>query len=80
MKAFTTRIRRKRGEDGKIVEEKTRSYGRVHKVLHCTSGGLGDSLSCGTTWNRDVNASRNILDFLQMETTKGGKRDKVFCR
>ena len=39
---------------------------RIHKVLHCSnsvnaSGSPGALACCGTTWNRDVNASRNIL-------------------
>lgn len=32
---------------------------RVHRVLHCSQ--------CHTTWNRDANASRNILFLAQME-------------
>ena len=79
MRAYTTRVRRKRDNGGLLQEEKVTSLGKVHKVLHCTSGKLGDSLSCGMTWDRDVNASRNIMELLMFEIA-GKERPKVFCR
>ena len=39
---------------------------KIHKVLHCTNS-QGDLGHCGTTWNRDVNASKNILMLLIFE-------------
>ena len=40
----------------------TQLRARVHKVLHCSNSvKAGESPCCGTTWNRDVNASRNIV-------------------
>jgi hypothetical protein len=55
------------------------SIGRVHKVLHCTSGGRGKSPCCGTTWNRDTNASLNLLRILDCELS-GIDRPRVFQR
>ena len=59
--------------------------GRIHKVLHCknsenSDGGRdGASQRCGTTWNRDPNASRNIL-LLGVQEVLGGGRPPAFCR
>ena len=40
---------------------------KVHKVLHCcNSVGSAPSVRCGATWNRDVNAAKNILLLLTM--------------
>jgi hypothetical protein len=46
---------------------------KVHSVLHCSTNGC-----FSTTVNRDVNASRNILE-LAMGALRGWPRPKVFC-
>ena len=53
MKAITTRTK-----DG----EKTTTTVpvNVHKVLHCKTS-VGGANCCKTTWNRDVNGSKNML-------------------
>lgn len=72
MKANTT----KRMRDGKMV---TMQNQKVHKVLHCKpSDAEGVFNSRQTTWNRDVNASRNILMLLRMHI-KGYERPEPFC-
>jgi len=41
---------------------RTTRRNKVHVVLHCRrSADRGDASHCGQTWNRDVNASKNIL-------------------
>lgn len=41
---------------------------KVHKVLHCCDSvkSAPENGRCGATWNRDVNASKNILMFLRL--------------
>lgn len=58
-----------------------KSVGRskVHKVLHCSSNDKQGQPCCGTTWNRDVNASKNMLE-LTMCITRGYDRPAAFCR
>ncbi len=52
----------------------------IHKVLHCKkSRDDGSESRCRATWNRDVNASKNILMLLLLETT-GEARPPAFCR
>jgi len=72
MKAKTTK-KLKSGE--KIV-----TFGKVHRVLHCTNS-VTDSRKnqTKTTWNRDVNASINILKLFVAEL-KGEDRPIVFTR
>ena len=53
MKAFTTRT--KNGE-----KTTTTVPVKVHKVLHCRTSESGANC-CKTTWNRDVNGSKNML-------------------
>lgn len=80
MRANTTRKKRKMNEYGKLITEDVVRFGNVHKVLHCKSGGQRDSISCkGTTWNRDVNASRNLLLLLELKL-QGKGRPPAFCR
>ncbi|PNH01563.1 hypothetical protein TSOC_012543 [Tetrabaena socialis] len=52
---------------------------RVHKVLHCRSSDGGPSNRCGASWNRDVNASRNLL-MLMMCHVLGYERPPAFTR
>jgi hypothetical protein len=53
---------------------------KVHKVLHCkTSDGKRPKGCRETTVNRDVNASKNILELLQLEIG-GQERPTVFSR
>lgn len=60
MRASTTSYVRVEGVKTKRVEVK-----KVHKILHCGSRQAGTSPletpSCGLTWDRDINASKNIL-------------------
>jgi len=73
MRATTT----KKMRDGSKV---VRLNNKVHKVLHCKP-----SANCKlqaykeTTWNRDVNASRNILNLFHHELN-GLARPSAFCR
>lgn len=75
MKAMSTRI--KRSEDGGVTKTMVKS--RVHKVLHCRNSDERASARCGTTWNRDVNASKNILTLVKLEM-EGLSRPPAFCR
>ena len=45
----------------------TRKRGSIHKVLHCRSSKDATGVHGGGTWNRDTNASRNILMLLMRE-------------
>ena len=66
---------KKKNEDG------TRNVyrSRVHKVLHCRSSVDDGIARCGTTWNRDVNASKNMLALTMMEI-RGLERPEALCR
>ncbi len=61
MKADTVVIKRRVGSDGMVSKERTVRHGRIHKVLHCKNSDVRSQGRCGTTWNRDVNAAKNIL-------------------
>ena len=71
MCALTTR----KSRDGEVVVRRS----KVHKVLHCSSSDRSDKSGCGKTWNRDINASRNILS-LTLDLLAGRDRPHVFCR
>ena len=81
MKANSVRWRRGQiGQLGVSVKEKVMVKNvKVHKILHCcNSVGSAPSVRCGTTWNRDVNASKNIL-LLLMTWVAGQERPAAFC-
>lgn len=73
MKAASTRVDRYTGE---AVTEVT----KVHKVLHCKSSLCQQPTVAGrgTTWNRDVNAAKNML-MLHVLEIKGWRRPLEFC-
>lgn len=78
MKADTVRFKTAAGgtKERRVVEGN-----KVHKVLHCRNS-VGSSPSkarCGATWNRDVNAAKNILLLLR-KWVNGEQRPEVFCR
>ena len=50
-----------------VMVEKPRQ--RVHKVLHCRNSSE-PYRGLGGTWNRDVNASLNILYLLKLEVRR----------
>lgn len=60
---------------GEKVLSETRSS--VHKVLHCRSSDGAKGRPGGGTWNRDANASRNMLMLLMLEVL-GVERPKEF--
>ena len=67
----------KKMRDGSRV---VRLNNKVHKVLHCKpSDGCKLPVCTETTWNRDVNASRNILN-LFLHELNGLGRPAAFCR
>ena len=67
----------KKMRDGSKVE---RLNNKVHKVLHCKPSDGCKLLACTeTTWNRDVNASRNIMK-LFLHELNGLARPAAFCR
>ena len=73
MRATTVRKMR---DGSKIV----RLNNKVHKVLHCKpSDGCKLPACTETTWNRDVNASWNILK-LFLDELNGLERHAAFCR
>ena len=73
MKAKTV----KRQKDGTM---KTSENVKVHKVLHCKPSDKGSRTGfLETTWNRDVNASRNILMLFRCEMD-GALRPVAFQR
>jgi hypothetical protein len=72
MQAYTT----KRLQDG---SKQTVFNKKVHKVLHCKTSDASVPRSKETTWNRDVNAARNIMTLLMLESL-GHERPAAFCR
>lgn len=55
MRAMTTR--RKKNDDG----TRSSTFGKVFSVLHCQNSAAWPVARRETTWNRDVNAAKNIL-------------------
>ncbi len=80
MRAEKTTVRRT--AEGKTT---TVAVGAIHKVLHCkpsesdvSCGGQPAAVRrCGTTWDRDVNAAKNILMLLELEI-RGIPRPRAF--
>lgn len=74
MKAITTKVKQKN-----VFQESSRKQemSKIHKVLHCRNS-VGDTSCCGATWNRDINAAKNIL-MLTMFLLHGFKRPDAFC-
>ena len=52
---------------------------KVHKVLHCKCSSSDNIRHRGVTWDRDVNASRNLLA-LTIDQMFGRPRNAAFCR
>jgi hypothetical protein len=52
---------------------------RLHKTLHCRSSVGGKTSRCGNSWDRDANASRNLL-MLTMCHVLGYERPPAFTR
>ena len=52
---------------------------RIHKVLHCKNSDGGNRNRCGNSWDRDVNASKNLL-MLTMCHVLGYERPPAFTR
>ena len=79
MKADT--VKRRRVSDGGGQSNVVVNGQRVHKVLHCCNsvGSAAQKQCCGATWNRDVNAAKNMLMLLQV-WMRGAERPTAFCR
>jgi hypothetical protein len=58
----------------KVLVEKKKS--RIHKIMHCKTSVKG-TMPDITTWNRDVNASKNML-MLMMREIRGLERPSQF--
>jgi len=71
------RTTHKKKQDGTVKVSTQR--GRVHKILHCRSSTNGLGGYCGASWDRDVNASRNLLVLTQCQIF-GVQRPVAFCR
>ena len=75
MKAKRTTKRTQGDGSVKITTQKS----KVHKILHCrrSSNNLGGC--CGASWDRDINAARNLLVLTQCQIF-GIQRPIAFCR
>jgi len=89
MKADSVRWRKAvPGGDGSLADASAESTARVktvvknvkvHKVLHCSNSvKSAPNVRCGTTWNRDANAAKNIL-LLLTTWIEGRERPAAFC-
>ena len=82
--ASSVKWRKEIKKDGEVVVSNARVkvvvyHNKVHKVLHCcNSVKSAPSVRCGATWNRDVNAAKNIL-LLLTTWIEGRERPDVFC-
>lgn len=78
MRAKSVVFRRLAGSG--VVERCNDGVKKIHKVLHCKSSKSVPASAgrCGTTWNRDANAAKNILMLLMMEAL-GMDRPGAFC-
>lgn len=56
-----------------------RHNGRIHKVLHCRNSEGNTGCRGAGTWNRDVNASINMLEITRRQLL-GLDRPAAFCR
>jgi hypothetical protein len=63
-----------RNRENEMIEKKS---SKIHKVMHCQNSHPDAPRPRITTWNRDVNASRNILMLLMMEV-RGFERPDQF--
>ena len=63
--------------ESQVAVEKRRV--KVHQVLHCRNSDERSTNRCGTTWNRDVNASLNMLLLFTLQLHKKA-RPAEFCR
>jgi hypothetical protein len=81
MRAKHTKFRNTKDENGDLTRSSFTTVAKIHKVLHCRSSHSAPTSSgrCGATWNRDVNASKNIL-MLMMLDILGMPRPRAFCR
>eukprot|EP00798_Chlamydomonas_sp_ICE-L_P003340 gene3340-biopygen21104 len=83
MKATSTLWRwRKVTENGVEVNRRVKEVvnnNKVHKVLHCCNSVPSVTSRCGATWNRDVNASKNLLLLLVVWMDEK-ERPANFCR
>ena len=64
--------------DRRTGEMVQRRKSKIHKVLHCKTSVAGIRRT-ETTWNRDINAAKNILMILMTEL-HGFERPVPFCR
>lgn len=81
------RIKSKNLVDEGNAWECVEGHKRIHKILHCKRSQVGGprnnqsggTIHCGKTWDRDVNASRNILR-LTIHQVFGKERPSAFLR
>jgi hypothetical protein len=64
-----------RDRDKRTMVERKKS--KIHKIMHCSTSEKGAMRPDIMTWNRDVNASKNILMLLRREI-RGQERPSQF--